>query len=143
MDWQAWLNEGCEKLGMEAGAINVRCGRHLTAIHSADKYPWLCAGDSFDIKGTFCEQAMQRRGLITYNQANNGQTFRIGNIEIVTSLHAYIGYALIVRDTVFGTLSFSSTQHKPNGFSDKDAELVERMAREYIQYNLTPDQTRR
>jgi hypothetical protein len=143
MNWQAWLNEGCDALGMEAGAINVRCGRHLTVIHSADKYPWLCSGDSFDIRGTFCEQAMQSRGLITHNQQAAGESYRIGNIEVVTSLNAYIGYALVVRDTVFGTLSFSSTHHKLNGFSVDDSKLIELMAKEYIQYNLMPDQTRR
>lgn len=141
MDWQTWLNDGCAALGMESGAVTVCCGRHLTVIHHADAYPMVESGDSFDRRGTFCEQVMQKQGLVTFNAPNNQHdSIHLGHVEMITSIHAYIGYPLIVRNTVFGTLNFSSTQNKPDGFSEHDIYLVEMMAKDYIQYNLAPNQ---
>ncbi|MFM2483248.1 GAF domain-containing protein [Celerinatantimonas sp. YJH-8] len=140
MDWQAWLNDGCSALGMECGVVSVCCGRHLTVIHHADRNSILLSGDSFDRRGTFCEQVMQRRGLLTFVAPEESKKIRLGHIELETSIQSYIGYPLIVRDTVFGTLNFSSTQRKIDGFNDHDMFLVEMMAKDYIQYNLAPNQ---
>lgn len=140
MDWQAWLNDGCSALGMECGAISVCCGKHMTVIHHADHNPILQSGDSFERRGTFCEQVLQRRGLLTFVAPEESQRIRFGNFELATSVQSYIGYPLIVRDTVFGTLNFSSTRRKKEGFSDHDIFLIEMMAKDYIQYNLSPNQ---
>ncbi|MFM2483617.1 GAF domain-containing protein [Celerinatantimonas yamalensis] len=143
MDWQNWLNDGCEALGMENGAITVCCGRHLTVIHHAEGGKLITSGDSFDRRGTFCEQVMNQRDLVTYNAPiDELSTIQFGNVVIATSIQAYIGYPLIVRDIVFGTLNFSSAKRRADGFSTHDLFITEMMANDYVQYNLAPNRAR-
>lgn len=141
MDWNNWLNDGCQALGMQSGIVTVCCGRHLTVVHHADRCDLVTTGDSYDRANTFCNQVMVGRNCFTYNApAGFRERFRLGNMEIVTSIQAYIGFPLIVRDNVFGTLSFSSTERKNEGFSAHDLFLVEMMAGDYVHYNLSPNQ---
>lgn len=143
MDWNHWLEDGCKALGMQSGSVMVNCGNYLTVVHHIDESSLTAIGDSFPREGTFCDRVMQLAQCITYNAPIDNQSiFRLGKCEIITEIQAYIGFPLIVRDTIFGTINFSSTVRRPDGFSAHDQFLIEMMAGDYVHYNLTPNQAR-
>ena len=121
------LETGCEIFGLPTGIVSqIQADTYIIrAVKSA--LP-LEAGAEFDLKDTYCTAVVKEKSTMAYAQVGKIETLQTHPVYQNLKLESYIGTPIFVRGKIYGTLNFSGTEVRKEGFQPQERELIELMA---------------
>ncbi len=121
------LETGCEILGLPTGIVSQiqDCTYIVRAVKT--NLP-IEAGAEFDLEDTYCRAVVQEKSTIAYAQVGKMETMQTHPVYQNLKLESYIGTPIWVKGKIYGTLNFSSTKARKEGFQPQERELIELMA---------------
>ncbi len=121
------LETGCEILGLSTGIVSQIEDSTYT-IRAVKSNLSLEAGAEFDLKDTYCRAVVKEKRTIAYAQVGKMETMQTHPVYQNLKLESYMGTPIFVRGKIYGTLNFSSTEARKEGFKPQEQELIELMA---------------
>ena len=76
---------------------------------------------------TYCEFVMDRESTVTYQEFGKEMQGTVHPAYTAYQIESFIGTPVWVHGRIYGTLSFSSTNPKLDGFNRQEKELIELM----------------
>ncbi|AFZ45080.1 multi-sensor hybrid histidine kinase [Halothece sp. PCC 7418] len=123
-----YLEVGCQIFGLSTGIISEVTGSsyQVLAIHS--DLDGLEVGLKFELKNTYCAEVIRTQKTVTYQ--NVGADPKLSQHPVYQNLHleSYIGTPIFVENEIYGTLNFSATIIREQGFQNHEIEIMELMA---------------
>lgn len=126
--YQAILTEGLTAFNLSLGIISRVEGEHysLLAVTPTDKN--LSIGMVFDLKNTYCQRVIMEKKVISVEHAGSHAQFNTHPAYLDMKLESYISAPIWVREKIWGTLNFSSTQIRKKKFSNDEHQFIVLMA---------------
>ena len=124
---QKLLEVGCRTLGLEIGIVSRIQDSDYTveAVHAPEAD--LEAGDQFDLESTYCAEVVGTDSVCSFADAvSDGTETHPAYREF--GLASYIGVPLVVDDTRYGTVNFSSPTTRAAPFGAIERTFVELVA---------------
>ena len=124
---QNLLEVGCQTLGLEIGIVSrIRDSDYtVEAVHAPEAD--IEAGDRFDLESTYCAEVVDTDSVCSFANAVGDGTETHPAYRGV-ELESYIGVPLVVDDTRYGTVSFSSPTTRVAPFGAVERTFVELVA---------------
>jgi signal transduction histidine kinase/CheY-like chemotaxis protein/HPt (histidine-containing phosphotransfer) domain-containing protein len=98
----------------------------ILAVHSSIE--GLEAGLEFDLENTYCAEIIRTQKTITYRHVGAMPSLCDHPVYQNLQLESYIGTPIFVEHEIYGTLNFSATEIREEGFQDRELEIIELMA---------------
>jgi len=124
---QNLLEVGCDTLGLEIGIVSRIQDSNYTveAVHAPEAD--IEAGDQFDLDSTYCAEVVGTDSVRSFADAvGDGKEAHPAYREF--ELESYIGVPLVVDDTRYGTVNFSSPTTRVAPFGALERTFVELLA---------------
>ncbi|GAB4296691.1 MAG: hypothetical protein Fur0025_34360 [Oscillatoriaceae cyanobacterium] len=129
---QSLLEMGRKQFGMEIGILARIEGDTYEAIAAQPPSGAVRAGDSFDLKDTYCHETLRIKDTLYFEALMVSPwppwPWQPQPSKSLLQQEAYIGTPVIVRNCIYGTLSFCSSQPLNKPFQSQDKELLQLMA---------------
>jgi len=128
---QQLLQMGCRLFGLEVGTLGRVEGKAFEVIAiwlPQDASFKITQGDVFDLGQTYCREMLQASEPICLEAFDQREAFSCRLPDATFFLQAGIGTRVLVHDTVYGTLSFSSLTSRDRPFKAVDKQLLKLMA---------------
>ncbi|HIK09649.1 MAG TPA: response regulator [Oscillatoriaceae cyanobacterium M33_DOE_052] len=129
---QSLLEMGRKQFGMEIGILARIEGDKYEAIAAQPPTGAICAGDTFDLKDTYCHETLRLKDTLYFEALMVSPwppwPWQPQPSKSLLQQEAYIGTPVIVSNTIYGTLSFCSSQPLNKPFKSQDKELLQLMA---------------
>ncbi|PHI29728.1 sensor domain-containing diguanylate cyclase [Budvicia aquatica] len=122
------LNEGMKAFNLSLGIISQIDGDSYALLAVSPEGKDLSAGQVFELKNTYCHRVVSEKKIISIEHAGSDPDFNTHPVYIGMKLESYISAPIWIREKVWGTLNFSSTQIKEVSFSKDDHEFISLMA---------------
>ncbi len=126
--YQAILNEGLKAFNLSLGIISNIEGESYSLLAVSPTDGDISAGMVFELKNTYCQRVVSERRVISVEHAGTHPVFNSNPVYIGMRLESYISAPIWVREKLWGTLNFSSTQIRTTPFSENDYEFISLMA---------------
>lgn len=119
---------GCELFDLELGIVShIEHNRYTVRhVHRPKSVP-LAIGDQFELGQTYCQITLSAGEPVGFEHAGS-TTVRSHPAYAAFNLEAYIGTAIRIRGTTFGTLNFSSASARTRKFRAVDIDCLNIMA---------------
>jgi|TARA_R100000388_G_scaffold95031_2_gene86007 PAS domain S-box-containing protein len=117
------LKLSTQLLGMEIGIISKVVDQTYIIQHHYAKHNGLENGQKFKLGHTFCAITLESNRAIAIDYMKESPWSRHPCYEFF-ELESYIGIPIIVDDDIYGTLNFSSSKPKKDGFIAADRNLI-------------------
>lgn len=85
-------------------------------------------GDVFELEGTYCREVHKTEKVIGFPQVGLIEEMKGHPVYQNLKLESYISAPIFVRDTLYGTLNFTSRKPRRYGFSEHEHDLIALMA---------------
>ena len=124
---QNLLEVGCQTLGLEIGIVSRIQENDYTveAVHAPEAD--VEAGDQFDLESTYCAEVAGTDSVCSFADAvSDGKETHPAYREL--GIASYIGVPLVVNDTHYGTVNFSSPTTRVAPFGALEQTFVELLA---------------
>jgi PAS domain S-box-containing protein len=124
---QNLLEVGCQTLGLEIGIVSRIQDSDYTveAVHAPEAD--IEAGDQFDLESTYCAEVVDTDSVCSFVDAvSDGKETHPAYRDF--ELESYIGVPLVVDDTRYGTVNFSSPTTRVAPFGALERTFVELVA---------------
>ncbi|QCC51970.1 PAS domain-containing protein [Halapricum salinum] len=121
---QNLLEVGCQTLGLEIGIVSriQESDYTVEAVHAPEAD--IEAGDQFDLASTYCAEVVGTDSVCSFADAvSDGKETHPAYREF--ELESYIGVPLVVDDTRYGTVNFSSPTTRVAPFGALERTFVE------------------
>ncbi|MEM9483387.1 MAG: CHASE domain-containing protein, partial [Cyanobacteria bacterium P01_F01_bin.116] len=122
------LETGCQILGLETGIISQIHDQNYTIRSLQSNLISLAADQVFKLADTYCAAVVREHQTITYKHVGNIDAMKGHPVYRMLHLETYLGTPIWVNGEIYGTLNFSSTQIRNQGFSRHEQEIIELMA---------------
>ena len=120
------LKLGCEYLQLKCGIISYVEGDRYTVLHvytTSDEYQ-IQSGDVFELGLTYCKFTLEQREPLGFNHVAISEIAHHPSYAAL-KLEAYLGAATYLNNETFGTVNFSSIEHRDNEFNDSEKYFVQ------------------
>jgi len=124
---QNLLEVGCQTLGLEIGIVSRIQDSDYTveAVHAPEAD--IEAGDQFDLESTYCAEVVDTDSVCSFADAvSDGRETHPAYREF--ELESYLGVPLVVDDSRYGTVNFSSPTTRVAPFGALERTFVELLA---------------
>lgn len=123
-----YLDVGCSVFGMQTGIVSrIEQGiYHIDAVRSPS--PRFRLGQSFPVGDTICERVMRDGGGLAIEDLGDDPDWARHPAYKELRVRSYIGAPIALRDGVYGTLNFSSTEPRERPFAEFEIEILDLMA---------------
>ncbi|MBE9068517.1 response regulator [Leptolyngbya cf. ectocarpi LEGE 11479] len=122
------LETGCQILGLETGIISQINDQTYMIRSVQSNLTSLAADQVFTLADTYCAAVVKEHQTITYKHVGNMDAMKGHPVYRMLHLETYLGTPIWVNGEIYGTLNFSSTQIRHQGFSLHEQEIIELMA---------------
>lgn len=122
------LNEGLKAFNLSLGIISKIEGDRYSLLAVSPTRENISAGMVFDLKDTYCHRVVSERKIISVEHAGEYKYFNTHPVYISMRLESYISSPIWVKDILWGTLNFSSTEIRKIPFTEDDYEFISLMA---------------
>jgi PAS domain S-box-containing protein len=122
------LETGCEIFGLPTGIVSHIQDRTYTIRALKTNLQSLEVGAEFDLEDTYCAAVVREKRTIVYTQVGKMETMQTHPVYQNLKLESYIGTPIFVKSKIYGTLNFSATEARREGFQPQERELIELMA---------------
>lgn len=122
------LKFGCERFDLDIGILSKIIDDAYEVIHvfCPDEIQ-LRSGDKFKLSDTYCSMPMNTRGTVRIEHVGESSSRSHPAYENFR-LEAYIGTPVIVGESIYGTLNFSSPNPASRKFLHSDIEALQLMS---------------
>ncbi len=126
---QTYLKAGNKIFKMQTGIVS-----HITDAQEyiikgvASGSDLIKKGDVFELEGTYCREVYRSQKTLGFPHVRDIAFLQNHPCYVNLKLEAYISSPIFVRDKIYGTLNFSSTEPRANGFSESEHDLISMMA---------------
>jgi len=118
---------GLEVLGLDIAIVSQIRGNEYKVMHYHPLESGLSAGKIFKFAYTYCNITLKQNQLTDIPHMAISEHLRHPCYGVF-SLESYIGMPIYLNNSLYGTLSFSSTEPREN-FADSEKTLVKEMAK--------------
>lgn len=122
------LETGCQILGLETGIISQIVDQTYTIRSVRSNLTSLAADQVFTLADTYCAAVVREHQTITYKHVGDIDAMKGHPVYRMLHLETYLGTPIWVNGAIYGTLNFSSTQIRHQGFPRHEQEIIELMA---------------
>jgi len=122
------IKTGCDKLGLDIGAISNIVGKDYTVLYCFDKLEALTQGLKFDLDNTYCSITLAENDIIALDHVGISE-YKERDCYKECKLESYIAVPLSVKGEIFGTINFSSPRPREIPFNNADKEFVRLIGR--------------
>ncbi len=126
--YHAILNEGLKAFDLSLGIISQIKGESYSLLAVSPTGKEISAGMVFELKNTYCQRVFSERRIISIEHAGEDPDFNTHPVYISMQLESYISAPIWIREKIWGTLNFSSTQIRTVSFSEDDYKFISLMA---------------
>ncbi len=124
---QNLLEVGCQTLGLEIGIVSRIQDSDYTVEAAHAPEADIEAGDHFDLESTYCAEVVGTDSVCSFADAvSDGKEMHPAYRDF--ELESYIGVPLVVDDTRYGTVNFSSPTTRVAPFGALERTFVELVA---------------
>ena len=117
------LEIGTEVLGLETGIVSYVHNGTYTVVQAISPLNEIVSGAEFPLSDTYCADTVNANGIVAYNDVD----IMPGNSHPCYArytLKSYLATPIHVNAGLYGTLNFSSTTSKSDGFSALDYDYL-------------------
>ncbi|NEQ76643.1 MAG: response regulator [Okeania sp. SIO2C9] len=129
---QRILEMGRKQYGTEIGILAKIKGETYEVVASQvlQGFPFsITAGDTTDIKQTYCSETIKKNEPISIEAAGNSEwQNHPAYAQTFFKLETYIGCRVMVEGKVYGTINFASPYPKTESFKQSDHQILKLMA---------------
>lgn len=101
------------------------CQSDLLAIHD---------GDNYNLADTYCYKVISTNQIVTYNNVSKLKQLTLHPAYTLMQLLSYIGCPIYKNGVIWGTLNFSSTDHRHKLFDEAEIASVTNLAKKISLY---------
>lgn len=131
LDWREQLQEtlglGCKVLGTAMGIVSNISDDTYEVVAVAPSDSGIEVGQTFDLGDTFCSATLKADAPVKIDRASTTPEFVAHPCYEKFGLESYIGAPVVVNGKRFGTLNFSSPEHRSTPFRQTDIDYVQLM----------------
>lgn len=117
------LESTCTLLGLEIGIISNIYGNTYTIEHFFPVGINMFKGQRFELGNTYCSITLDADGVFSVDHMGTSD-FNMHPCYGAFHLESYIGIPFEVDGKLYGTINFSSSKPKEDGFNKSDHQLV-------------------
>ncbi|REG81831.1 PAS domain S-box protein [Marinomonas pollencensis] len=121
------LRVGVAQYGLPLGIISAIENTTYTVKYCVSPENELSPGMTFDLAQTYCAYTFHHREPTCFHDVANS-TLKTHPCYQTLGLESYIGALIIIEGHPWGTLNFSNSKSKEEGFSEDDIELMKLLA---------------
>ena len=129
-----YLRTGGDILSLPAGIISHIDGNNYTVNFIESSWKFLKPSQMFKLGDTYCNEAVNERETIAYDRVGEISKLRDRFLYKAWKIESYIGTPIWVKGEIYGTLSFLSTDARPQKFEANETKIVELMAQSLGKY---------
>lgn len=130
--FQAYLECGCELLGLSVGIVSqIDHGRYT--VSAVEGGSGINPGDVFPLGETYCHTVINKQGSVALHHVGALNEMRSHPAYLSMQLESYIATPLRVCGHIVGTLNFSDAQARSEPFTVEELEFLELMAQSLSQ----------
>lgn len=127
---EALLNQGRVQLSMETGIVSYIEGAVYKVVAVQARLTVFRAGDLFRLSDTYCREVLRSRRSVALSEVDGVPGLQRHPLYMPMALEAYIAAPIVIGDSIWGTVNYTSMQVRQRPFSDDHIALVEEQARE-------------
>lgn len=135
----AYLEAGREIFGLETGIVSNIINDTYTVIDVVSNVDAIKPGDEYPIEGTYCYEVYSRKKVVCFPHVGAILHLKNHPVYVNLKLEAYLSAPIEVGGELYGTLNFSSTHIRTQGFSEHERDLITLMAKAIGNFILLRD----
>lgn len=117
------LKSTCELLGLEIGIISRIHGDTYSIDYFFPEGVGLFKGQQFELGNTYCSITLSSHGAFSIPYMGESE-YNMHPCYEAFHLESYIGIPFSVNDKIYGTVNFSSSRPKEDGFTKADSDMM-------------------
>ncbi len=121
------LRLGCDHFDVPYGIISQVIGAHYTITHAHSPGNKVAAGQTFDLKDTYCTLTLEADEPIATGHAADSDFAGHPCYELF-GVETYIGAPLLVDGIVHGTVNFTAHKIRKRPFTPADIQIIRQFA---------------
>ena len=125
---EALLAQGRAVLDMETGIVSYIEDAVYKVVAVQARLAVFRAGDLFRLSDTYCRDVVRSGRSVALSQVDGVPGLQRHPLYMPMALEAYIAAPIIIGDSIWGTVNYTSMLVHKRPFSDDDIALVERQA---------------
>jgi len=134
-----YLIAGSRIFNLEFGIVSNINGEEYLVCDAVSPENVLEPGAIFELEGTYCREVIYTKRVIGFPHVGSIEEMKGHPVYINMKLESYISAPIFKGSEIFGTLNFSSTRIRRNGFSEYERELISMMANAIGSFLLLKD----
>ncbi|WP_127716794.1 GAF domain-containing sensor histidine kinase [Halobacteriovorax sp. HLS] len=123
-----YLEVGVKIFSMEIGIVSKIDGEEYTICDVISPGDTLISGDKFELQGTYCREVIRSNSILGFPHVGKMDEMKSHPVYQNMKLESYLSAPIYKNNIIFGTLNFSSTSIRENGFSEYEKELISMLA---------------
>ncbi len=123
-----YLEVGVKVFGMDIGIVSDIKGNEYIVCDAITPDKSISPGDVFELGGTYCREVIDSGEVIGFPHVGSINEMKNHPVYVNMKLESYISAPIYKNEKIFGTLNFSSTKIRENGFSEFEREFISMMA---------------
>ncbi len=135
-----YIKTGYEILGLSTGIIGEVEGETFITRAVKSEFDFLEPGMEFPLKDIYCTKVIQAKTTLSFTHIGSIEDMRELPLYQNLKLETYIGAPIFVNNSIWGTLSFISTEMVDRDFEEYQKKIIELIARG-IGNSITTDLT--
>lgn len=139
----AYLRAGLDIFGLETGIVSHIADGVYSVVDVVSNQDGIKSGDKFPLDGTYCSEVIKCGKVLGFPNVGKLTFMQDHPVYVNLRLEAYLSAPIYVDDALYGTLNFTSTQPRDNGFSDHERDLITMMAGALGNFLLLRDREQR
>ena len=123
-----YLNTGIEIFGMKIGIVSNIVKDDYIICNAISPDNSIHKNDIFALQDTYCREVFHSSKVLGFPHVGGLEEMKDHPVYQNMKLEAYISAPIFVSGELFGTLNFTSTTPRDNGFSEHERDLISLMA---------------
>lgn len=124
-----YLNAGLEIFGLETGIVSRIENSTYTVVDVVSNQDVIKKGDVYPLEGTYCQEVYSCSRVLGFPHVGALPFMKEHPVYVNLQLESYLSAPIEVDEKLYGTLNFTSTQIRKNGFSEHERDLIVLMSR--------------
>ncbi len=126
---EAYLDAGCRIFRMQTGIISRIEGERYTVVAVRTPIEGLAAGAEFPLCDTYCREVVRAQRTLGFPQVGASKALAGHPVYESLGLEAYLSAPIYANGALYGTVNFTSTEARPDGFTQAERHMIDLIAR--------------
>ena len=138
-----YLVSGLEIFSMETGIVSHISDDTYTVVDVVSNHDAIKKNDEYPLEGTYCREVFQCGKVLGFPHVGKLEYMKNHPVYVNLKLESYLSAPIEVDGELYGTLNFTSTAIRENGFSEHECDLINLMANAIGNFILLRDRETR